>query len=68
MVTLSDIKREHQDAIDAINRLSDRLAEEKVHTERSRLIKELHYWDSVQDYVLNKYKSMENTDSKYIIR
>jgi hypothetical protein len=61
MITLSDIKREHQDVIQIIDNLSSKLATEKLHNEtRSKLISDLAYWNTIQHYLLKKYKNIES--------
>ena len=61
MITLSDIKREHQDVIQIIYNLSSQLATEKLHNEtRSKLIGDLAYWNTIQHYLLKKYKNIES--------
>ncbi|HIQ27081.1 MAG TPA: hypothetical protein EYH42_01100 [Sulfurovum sp.] len=65
MITLSDIKQEHKYAIQIIDNLSSQLATERFHSEtKSKLIDELNYWNTIQHYLLNKYKTMENISKK----
>jgi hypothetical protein len=60
MITLSDIKLEHKEAMDTIRILSAQLQEEGFSPEqKSALISELNYWNTVQDYVMVKYKEKE---------
>ncbi len=65
MITLSDIKQEHKYAIQIIDNLSSQLTTERYHNEtKSKLIDELNYWNTIQHYLLNKYKAMENINKK----
>jgi len=62
MVTLSDIKLEHKEAMDTVNILSARLQEEGLSdNQRAELRVELNYWDNVQHYIMEKYKSKEKS-------
>lgn len=60
MVTLSDIKNEHRYAEEMVRLLISRLNDSPVPIEeRRKLIDELSYWNTVEDYLHFKYKEKE---------
>jgi len=61
MVTLNDIKYEHKHALQIVETLSSRLSDESLSNEdRDKIIEDLHKWNIIQKYVLNKYKEHQD--------
>ena len=57
MVTLNDIKYEHKHALQIVETLSARLSDNNLsNSERDEIIEDLHKWNIIQKYALNKYK------------
>ena len=60
MTTLNDIKNEHQNIIEKIKILSERIEKKEFENQTEEQMKnKLMEWNIIEKYVLNKYKLFE---------
>lgn len=62
MVTLNDIRYEHKHALQIVETLSSRLTDGNLsNDEKDEIIEDLHKWNIIQKYILNKYKECQDS-------